>query len=1160
VFSFFRRRIFIVLIGLLLIAIFIWNAGPYFAFGNYRPLETEFSRWVAIGLVVGIWLLVRMVRWLKANRASDMLVGAVLKQSKEKEKPSAEQVKLRERFEEAVAILKQQRKNGTNLYDLPWYVFIGAPGSGKTTALLNSGLRFPLEQRMGKGKIQGVGGTRNCDWWFTEEAVFLDTAGRYTTQDSDSSSDSEGWKEFLTLLTTYRKRRPLNGIVLTISAQDLLTHSEIEREDQVEKARRRLNELTRELQVQLPVYLMVTKCDTVPGFTEYFDDLTQEGRAQVWGVTFPYEHTLDGSAADSFTPEFDALMARLNARLFGRLEEEKGARRRATIFAFPQQMSALRDLLVQFVSDVFASSHVDPQILLRGVYFTSGTQDGTQIDRLLGAIGRRFGVAEAVAPPSGRGKAYFVERLLKQVVIGESGLAGINRQLEFKKAAWQIGVYAATLLVVVVGLIALSVSYSNNRIYLDDVANDITALRRVRPAAATASIEAFLPYLNAVRAVSESANRYQNDRPWGMRWGLFQGSSVGNAARDAYQRELDTILLPRFATRLRQRLVQYGPEPEKLYAYLKAYLMLADPKHLNKEHLQEVADLEWKRPNALAASGPSPATHFESFLEYGDALRPIAVDAQLVAQARTNIRNASIPQIMYDELKGEKNSKTAASLRLDVIAGVGIEKVLRRRSGVRLSEPIPPVYTKKVFNELTGGEMLPIVTRFSNDAWVWGTGSLAVGDFGTLTSQVTDVYERDYNRHWDELLADLDVVGFPTVQQYVDALTILASPTSSPLRGILKTVVDNTTLVTSQEGAAAGPTPGLRERVQERTRDLLNKTKTTIFGGVPPGTLVTQHFQPIHRIMAGAPAPFDGTIEQIRKIRDQLQKLGPQVGGQSSLAAMNDPNVRDLMNALETDAGSLPPPVDGLIKAIVRNAGGSVGKAATNELTGLYQSEIVGRCHQMVGDHYPFGGGPEIPLVTFGEVFGYGGLYERFFAANVEKFVDRTQSRLTWRPGMVDASPSMLAQFDRVERIRQMFFNPGSKTPELNFSVRLSNVDPSATRFYVNIDGQQFEARPGAESRTPAQWPGADKKGMGIAVFEDRMAAPDRIANFGGSWGLFRLVDAHIARAATATETDLETVLRVESKFHKAMVTIEASSAATNPFASTEWRKFRCEP
>ena len=114
------------------------------------------------------------------------------------------------------AALKQQRQRaGHSLYDLPWYVFIGAPGSGKTTALLNSGLKFPLGQRGGKAAVRGVGGTRNCDWWFTDEAVFLDTAGRYTTQDSDAASDSDGWREFLALLRKYRTRRPVNGIILT---------------------------------------------------------------------------------------------------------------------------------------------------------------------------------------------------------------------------------------------------------------------------------------------------------------------------------------------------------------------------------------------------------------------------------------------------------------------------------------------------------------------------------------------------------------------------------------------------------------------------------------------------------------------------------------------------------------------------------------------------------------------------------------------------------------------------------------------------------------------------------------------------------------------------------------------------------------------------------
>ncbi len=220
-------------------------------------------------------------------------------------------MKLREGFEHAVATLKERKRSHT-LYDLPWYVFIGAPGSGKTTALLSSGLNFAVEQGGGKARLKGIGGTRNCDWWFTDEAIFLDTAGRFTTQDSDASSDSAGWKEFLTLLRQYRHRRPINGVILTISAKDLMTLGAAGREAQVEAARLRLRELNRELQIQLPVYVMVTMCDMVAGFAEYFDDLAQDTRAQVWGVTFPYEQTLNGESTQRFVPEFEALITRLN--------------------------------------------------------------------------------------------------------------------------------------------------------------------------------------------------------------------------------------------------------------------------------------------------------------------------------------------------------------------------------------------------------------------------------------------------------------------------------------------------------------------------------------------------------------------------------------------------------------------------------------------------------------------------------------------------------------------------------------------------------------------------------------------------------------------------------------------------------------------------------
>src|SRR3954466_9379081 len=279
------------IIGLLLLALFIWIAGPYFEFADYRPLGSVIARLVMIALVVLTWVALIVVKRVRAAKKSDQLVAAVVKQSTANDKPSAESVQLRERFEEAVATLQQKRRSGHSLYDLPWYAIIGAPGSGKTTALINSGLNFPLEQRSGRGALRGIGGTRNCDWWFTDEAVLLDTAGRYTTQDSDATADSASWREFLALLRKYRGRRPINGVILAVSAQDLMGYMPGGGDQHAEAARRRLNELNRELRVQLPVYVIVTKSDLVAGFEDYFEDLSQEGRAQVWGVTFPIEQT-----------------------------------------------------------------------------------------------------------------------------------------------------------------------------------------------------------------------------------------------------------------------------------------------------------------------------------------------------------------------------------------------------------------------------------------------------------------------------------------------------------------------------------------------------------------------------------------------------------------------------------------------------------------------------------------------------------------------------------------------------------------------------------------------------------------------------------------------------------------------------------------------------
>ena len=135
--------------------------------------------------------------------------------------------------------------------------------------------------------MAGVGGTRLCEWWFTEEAVLIDTAGRYTTQDSDEAVDRAGWEGFLDLLKRTRLRQPLNGLIVAMPLTEIATAPREERLQHARAIRRRIREIEERLAIRLPIYALFTKADLLAGFTEFFDDLDREKRGQVWGATFP---------------------------------------------------------------------------------------------------------------------------------------------------------------------------------------------------------------------------------------------------------------------------------------------------------------------------------------------------------------------------------------------------------------------------------------------------------------------------------------------------------------------------------------------------------------------------------------------------------------------------------------------------------------------------------------------------------------------------------------------------------------------------------------------------------------------------------------------------------------------------------------------------------
>jgi type VI secretion system protein ImpL len=357
---------------------------------------------------------------------------------------------LRQKLATALRLMEKSRAHRGHLYQRPWYAIVGPPGAGKTTALLNAGLRFPLVNDFGPGPVKGVGGTRYCDWWFTDDAVLIDTAGRYTSRDSDAGADRAGWEAFLDLLRITRPRQPLNGVIVAIALSDITLASADGRMVHARTIRRRVRELQTRLGLRLPIYMVFTKADLIVGFSEFFDDLNSDGRAQVWGTTFDPSAD-ESNFVDMFTRDFRVLVERLQERLIGRLQAENSASRRALIAMFPSQVASLEPLLAEFLKGAFGGYPVHLVPRVRGVYLSSATQEGRPFDRLAGILSQAFGLDQRQAtnlrPETGR--SYFLQSLLRDVIFGEAMMLSDPPAVERRRTlARSAGLATAALIVV----------------------------------------------------------------------------------------------------------------------------------------------------------------------------------------------------------------------------------------------------------------------------------------------------------------------------------------------------------------------------------------------------------------------------------------------------------------------------------------------------------------------------------------------------------------------------------------------------------------------------------------------------------------------------------------------------------------------------------------
>ncbi|TDR70277.1 type VI secretion system membrane subunit TssM [Paludibacterium purpuratum] len=524
-------------VGFLILIALLWLLGIWCDWS----LETRF---IAVLLVMLLWVLTLMVGQVVKNKAGNLLEGVLRKQADDAvinagSEKRAEVTMLRQRLLAAVETLKTSKLGKASgraaLYELPWYMIIGHPAAGKSSAILQSGLTFPFSDKHG---VQGVGGTRNCDWFFSTEGILLDTAGRYATQ----SEDRVEWLEFLKLLKRHRSRAPVNGILVAVSLPELTQHQSEGFEIYARQVRERIHEITHTFGRQVPIYLVFTKLDLLSGFNQFFQDCAEDERSQVWGATFSANQGADFDVATVVNKQFELLAKGLVQAGEERLLHGGSQNARSAHFAFPIEFSNLKAGVVRFVRLLTEEDPYHARPLLRGFYFTSALQEGAPRIVAAGRIKSLFGI---VGGQGGQGSgsaasySFFLRNLFREVIFPDQHL--MSNQGAPQRRPWRLAGMAAGLLSLCVICGLWTWSYIGNQDLLQRLAADRVAAHKL---AASGELHDRLAALIMVQKDLEELQSYRNNgAPWQLGMGLYQGREVETSLRREYFAGLKDVML-----------------------------------------------------------------------------------------------------------------------------------------------------------------------------------------------------------------------------------------------------------------------------------------------------------------------------------------------------------------------------------------------------------------------------------------------------------------------------------------------------------------------------------------------------------------------------------------------------------------------------------------
>jgi type VI secretion system protein ImpL len=900
-----------------------------FLFLGLRAVEVA-AVWAGAIFIAALLLglIVWFIRKRRATKASAQL-GDLLEQqavattaSANKNMRAEEVELLRKRMLEAVQKIKTSKLGETSgtaaLYELPWYMIIGNPAAGKSTAIANSGMQFPLSDKTGK-VIHGVGGTRNCDWFFTSDGIVLDTAGRYSVHDEDTDE----WFGFLNLLKKHRAKAPINGIIIAASIGELIGSKPEFAISLAKSLRQRVQELTERLEVFAPVYLVFTKADLISGFTDFFQETDQSERDRVWGATLPYAPTGTGEdAAKLFDKHFDELYDGLREMSLANMALNQDETKATGLLTFPLEFASIKAPLKAFILTLFEDNPFQFKPVFRGFYFTSALQDGASASTSSERVAERFSLrlkpTEASTLTSQHG--FFLHDLFRKVIFADKSL--VSRFASRAKTRLRYTAFIAATATLAVALTAWSWSYVNNRKLIDNVQADLDKVVRLQDK--RVDLQSRMEALEILQDRIEQLDQYRQDRPWSLGLGLYKGDLLDQKLRAEYFNGIKEVLLKPVAGNLESflsdvvasgdKLEPMGkpPQPtaasapsvsvtnvsnrdakaykdsspanaEDAYNALKTYLMLSDKSRVESGHLNDQLARFWRgwlESNRAAMPREQMIRSAERLISFflsqvNDPAWPLVENKlTLVDQSRDSLRRVvrGMParERVYSDVKARASTRFApmtvarivGDQDKDLIAGsYAIAGTFTREAWEK--------YIEDAFKEAANKEL-------QSEDWVLKTASrddlTLEGSPEQIQKALVAQYKTEYAKEWSKFVEGVTATELTSFDQAVVSMNKFGDPQNSPISKLVNTVYQQT----------SWDNPSLiNEGVKRAQRGVIDWFKETVLRQSPSGVNVNIN--------------LGGTAGQI-----PMGPVGTEFAGVARLVVSKDKDASLMRGYLET--------------------------------------------------------------------------------------------------------------------------------------------------------------------------------------------------------------------------------------------------------------------